>query len=196
MAREGIDNLFKYGGEIEQLAVQEKLLSQSKAAWGEYANKICEEVGMLRIISQHDPALFKEMNKSFHNMFTEVVKRDDMHKEYLNTMSNKAVSVDERVQATYEQYKGMKQEYLEARAGIDRIFQRGGDIEDLQPQEKATAAAKEALDVYSKEVCKDRDFMNYLSDNDKTAFKEMNNRLNELVRGMAKDLQKEFDRFF
>ena len=197
-AQEAVDNVFKYGGAAEELIRQRQNRSEAKEAWDSYATSMCKEADVLRAISQADPDLFKEMNKSFDNIFGEAIKKDDLHNEYFKTIGqhSSGLSTNERVQKVYEQYSAKKQEYLEAQEAVDNVFKYRGSAEELIRQRENRSEAKQEFDNYCSEICKDKDFMGYLEMKDGNSFKEMNNRLNELVRGMAKDLQKEFDRFF
>ena len=197
-AHEAVGNVFKYRGTAEELIRQRQNRSEAKEAWDSYATSMCKEADVLRAISQNDPDLFKEMNKSFDNIFGEAIKKDDLHNEYFKTMGqhSRGLSTNERVQAVYERYNAKKQEYLEAQEAVSNVFKYRGSAEELIRQRENRSEVKQEFDNYCSEICKDKDFMGYLEMKDGNSFKEMNNRLNELVRGMAKDLQKEFDRFF
>ena len=66
-------------------------------------------------------------------------------------------------------------------------------MEELIQQRENRIEAREALDSYSNEACKDRDFMEYLNTNDKETFKEMNERFNELARGRMENAHKDVE---
>lgn len=196
-ARREVIKMFNAGFTEEELREPREVRKATEEELNQYANKICNDIEIIRAISQHDVELFHDMNKRFDNMFIEAIKKDDLQKDYINTHPesfDQTISKEERVSKMYEQYKETKQEYIDSRKEVIKMFNAGCTEEELGEPREIRDDAKDALEKYTNEICRDKDFMDYLSKNDEKEFNELNKRFNELMREQMENLQKDLER--
>ena len=137
------------------------------------------------------------MNKSFDNLFIEAIKKDDLQRGYVSKhleSFDQSISIEERVNSAYEQYKELKHDYIKARDTVTDIFTVSGNLDDLTEYREIRNSAQEALDQYANDVCRDKDFMGYLAENDTKEFNAMNERFNELMQEQTQEMQKELEK--
>ncbi|MEI8055095.1 MAG: Ti-type conjugative transfer relaxase TraA [bacterium] len=196
-AKKEIGRLFKSGCIEEEIDIHRKIRDSAEKELNIHANTICNDVEVIKAISQHDKGLFQSMNQRFDNMFIEVIKKDELHKEYISTHAEsfgKTISKEERISNMYKNYKETKQEYMDSRKEVIKMFNAGCTEAELkEPRETRNNLEKE-FKKYANDICRDKDFMDHLSKNDAKEFNEMNERFNELMREQMEDLQKELER--
>lgn len=194
-ATDAIIKIFETGDRSDLTRYRE-VSDNAREALDQHANMLCKDTNVIRIISQHNPELFNEMNRNHNYIFLEALKKDDLQKEYINSMSpyNKAMTIDERVQTIYEQYRELSRDCTEALDNITKIYTETGGLASLRECREISDAAEKALDEYTSDVCRDKDFMNYLSENDKPTYKIMNERFNELSHHPSRKLHKEIEK--
>ena len=196
-ARKEVITMFNAGCTEAELSEPRAIRKATEEELSQYANKICNDIETTRIISQHDTGLFREMNKRFDNMFIEAIKKDELQREYINTHAgsfDKTLSKEERVSKEYAHYKETKQEYIESRKEVIKLFNAGCTEAELREPREIREDLKEGLEKYTNEICRDKDFMDYLSKNDIKEFNEMNEKFNELMREQMEEMQKELER--
>lgn len=196
-AKEDVLKIFTKTGDLSSLKEHRRVRDESQNLLEQYIGEMCKNTEELNLIKQHDPKLFDDINKNFDDVFSKTIQREgvqrDVHNEYMKSFAGE-ISREERVNATYEQYKELKQEYLDAQKEVIEVFTVTGELSSLDELRETRDEAKEALDQYANEACKDKDFMDYLAANDAKEFNEMNERFNELMEDQTKELQKELEK--
>ena len=165
----------------------------AKEEFEQYAHNMPIEV--VRTIEQYNPELFKEMNESFNNMFTKAINRDNLQQEYTRSHEiNNHTFKEENVVQAYEHYLELKQEYINAQEEVINIFTVTGNLGELKECREHRDNTEEALERYSNEICRNKDFMEYLSQQDPKEFNEMNERFNEIMQEQLHEMQQELEK--
>ena len=83
---------------------------------------------------------------------------------------------------------------MDLRKEVAKMFDKGCTEAELAGPREIRNGAKESLDKYTNEICKDKDFMDYLSKNDDKEFNKMNERFNELMHKQMHEMQEELEK--
>lgn len=169
-AVKGVAEMFTSGYGQSELKEPKAIRDSIGEALERCANTICKDVEATRLISQHDRELFRDMNKRFDNMFIEVIKKDDLHKDIkmhpeaidkiTGVATDKTLLEEERAEKLIGKYYAIEEKYHEIREKGESRFD---EIE-----------AKGQMGRCAHEICKSESAMNYLHKNDKELFEEMN----------------------
>lgn len=161
------------------------------------AQEICSDIEIAKVISQYNPDLCSDVDKSFDNMLTKILEENEQNKQYIQKYPEleKALSREDRTNMVLEQYQELKEAYLEAYQTKESL--KGGDFEGFSKSFDTTKAAKDELDRYVYAIYKDNDLVESLKETDEKTQEEIQGRFNEFEREnleRMQELQKEVER--
>lgn len=194
---EEVTKVFKVTGNLAELPGLRAARDAAKEEFRQYAHNMSVNIDLIKSIEQHHPELFKEMNKSFNNIFIEAIKRDNLQQEYARThieLFDKSISKEARIAQMHEHYLELKKEYTNAQEGVTNIFTVTGNLGELKECRENRDMAEDTLERYSNAICRDKDFMDYLSKNDSKEFNELNERFNEIMQEQLHEMQQELEK--